>query len=85
MDDVSSAQLRWRMQFKDLPDYKVDVHKEVAIGQVEMEPLIQTDKAWYTPGQLVRFRILSLNHRLRPILDPVINENIIKCWLFVYK
>ena len=71
MDEVSSAQLRWRMQFKDLPDYKVDEQKEVAIGQIEMEPLIQTDKAWYTPGQLVRFRILRLNHRLRAILDPV--------------
>ena len=71
MDEVSSAQLRWRMQFKDLPKYKVDEQKEVAIGQIEMEPLIQTDKAWYTPGQLVRFRILRLNHRLRAILDPV--------------
>jgi len=71
MDEVSSAQLRWRMQFKDLPNYKVDEQKEVAIGQTEMEPWIQTDKAWYTPGQLVRFRILRLNHRLRAILDPV--------------
>ena len=71
MNEVSSAQLRWRMQFKDLPDYKVDEQKEVAIGQIEMEPLIQTDKAWYTPGQLVRFRILRLNHRLHPILDTV--------------
>ena len=69
--EETSGQLRWRMQFKDLPDYKVDVQKEVAINQMEMEPLIQTDKAWYTPGQLVRFRILSLNHRLHPILDPV--------------
>ena len=71
LDDVSNFKLRWRMQFQDLPDYKVDVEKEVAVNRVELEPLIQTDKAWYTPGQLVRFRILSLDHKLRPILDPV--------------
>ena len=71
MVDSSKGDLRWRMQFQDLPDYKVDVEKEVGVNRVELEPLIQTDKAWYTPGQLVRFRILSLDHKLRPILDPV--------------
>ena len=71
LDDVSNARLRWRMQFQDLPDYKVDVEKSVSLSKTELEPLIQTDKAWYTPGQLVRFRVLSLDHQLRPILDPV--------------
>jgi len=71
MIENTNAELRWRMHFYDLPDYKVDAKKEIAVTQIEMEPLIQTDKAWYTPGQLVRFRILSLNHMLHPILDPV--------------
>ena len=71
MIENTNAELRWRMHFYSLPDYKVDAKKEIAVTQIEMEPLIQTDKAWYTPGQLVRFRILSLNHMLHPILDPV--------------
>ena len=67
----STARLRWRMRFQDLPDYTVDNIKPVALRQLETIHLIQTDKAWYTPGQLVRFRILSLNHILYPLLDPV--------------
>lgn len=66
-----SARLRWRMQVDGLPDYKVDSTKEVVIRQTDIIHLIQTDKAWYTPGQLVRFRILSLNHLLHPILNTV--------------
>ena len=71
MVENSNAELQWRMHFDGLPDYKVDLKKEIAVTQTEMEPLIQTDKAWYIPGQLVRFRILSLNHMLHPILEPV--------------
>ncbi len=67
----TSARLRWRMRFENLPDYKVDSIKEVALRQLETIHLIQADKAWYTPGQLVRFRILSLNHILYPLLDLV--------------
>ncbi len=67
----TSGRLRWRMRFENLPDYTVDSIKEVAIRQLETIHLIQTDKAWYTPGQLVRFRILSLNHILYPLLDLV--------------
>lgn len=67
----SIARLRWRMRFENLANYTVDSMKEVALRQPETIHLIQTDKAWYTPGQLVRFRILSLNHILFPILDLV--------------
>lgn len=67
----TSARLRWRMRFVNLPDYAVDNIKEVALKKDETIHLIQTDKAWYTPGQLVRFRILSLNYILYPLLDPV--------------
>ena len=66
-----SGRLRWRMQVDGMPDYKVDTIKEVSLRQAEVIHLIQTDKAWYTPGQLVRFRILSLNNLLHPILDMV--------------
>ena len=71
MTGETSARLRWRMRFENLPDYTVNSIKEVAIRQLENIHLIQTDKAWYTPGQLVRFRILSLNHILYPLLDLV--------------
>lgn len=67
----STARLRWRMRFENLADYTVDSIKEVALRQLKTIHLIQTDKAWYTPGQLVRFRILSLNHILYPLLDLV--------------
>ncbi len=67
----SMARLRWRMRFENLPDYTVDNIKPVALRQLETIHLIQTDKAWYTPGQLVRFRILSMNHILYPLLEPV--------------
>lgn len=78
MIEESSARLRWKMQFDGLPDYKVDTYiKEVAVSQKELEPLIQTDKIWYTPGQLVRFRILSLDHKLHPILNPVRSRTIL--------
>jgi hypothetical protein len=59
------------MDFDNLPDYKVSMVKEVAISQTELEPLIQTDKVVYTPGQYVRFRILELNHFLFPNFNPV--------------
>ena len=66
------ARLRWRMEFEGLPDYKIDTIKEVGLRQKnEAIHLIQTDKVWYTPGQLVRFRIMSLNHLLQPLLDTV--------------
>lgn len=66
------ARLRWRMEFEELPDYKIDTIKEVGLRQKnEAIHLIQTDKVWYTPGQLVRFRIMSLNHLLQPLLDTV--------------
>lgn len=66
------ARLRWRMEFEGLPDYKIDTIKEVGLRQKnEAIHLIQTDKVWFTPGQLVRFRIMSLNHLLQPLLDTV--------------
>ena len=68
---MTSARLRWQMDFDGLPDYKVNMVKEVAMSQKELEPLIQTDKLVYTPGQLVRFRILGLNHFLLPNLNLV--------------
>lgn len=69
--DESRARLRLRMQFENSPNYTVDDIKEVSVTPFEPIHLIQTDKAWYTPGQLVRFRILSLNYILHPLLDPV--------------
>lgn len=67
----ASARLRLRLNFDNLPGYTVDATKEVALKQLENIHLIQTDKAWYTPGQLVRFRVLSLNYMLYPLTDPV--------------
>lgn len=63
------ARLRWRMQFDN---YTVDNIKEIVLKQPETIHLIQSDKAWYTPNQLVRFRILSLNYLLYPHLDLVV-------------
>ena len=72
IEDGSNAQLRLRMQFKTLPNCKVDIQKEVSVYLTAFEPLIQTDKSWYTPGKLVRLRILSLDHKLNPVLKPVV-------------
>ena len=45
--------------------------KEVHFYKADPIHLIETDKAWYTPGQLVRFRLLSLDHLLHPITKKV--------------
>ena len=54
-----------------MDDYRVDSSKEVWFGRRDFVHLIQTDKAWYIPGQLVRFRVLSLDHKLLSLSGPV--------------
>ena len=69
--DEYRARLRLRIKFDGVTDYKIDSVKEVVLVKTDDIDLIQTDKAWYTPGQLVRFRVLSLDRMLYPIMDPV--------------
>lgn len=71
----TTARLRWRMQYDEQSVVAVDTYKNVAIRSMDPIHIIQTDKAWYVPGQLLRFRILSLNHLLYPILDKVREAN----------
>ncbi len=69
--DASKFILRLRLDFDADTDYKVDAATEVHFRRPSPILLVQTDKAWYTPGQLVRFRALSLDHLLRPLVKPV--------------
>ena len=69
--DANYAKLRLVLQFDGDQDFIADTAKIVYLLDKEKINLIQTDKAWYTPGQLVRFRVLSLTHSLRPVLSPV--------------
>ena len=71
IDNVWWGRIRLRAQFDGVDDYRVDSSKEIYFSRRDFMHLIQTDKAWYTPGQLVRFRVLSLDHKLLPLLGPV--------------
>ena len=47
----------------------VKTFKEVTIYQQEVYPLIQTDKGHYKAKDEVKFRILLLDHNLKPVQD----------------
>ena len=47
-------------------DFRYSYH-----GPPPEEMFVQTDKFVYKPGQLVRFRIFSMNADLRPVTEPV--------------
>ena len=79
------GRLRLRMQGAGSAD-AVEVLKEVRFSTLDPIHLIETDKAWYTPGQLVRFRLLSLDRTLHPITHTVgLFYPVIRLFITVYK
>ena len=55
------------------PSYVIDNTQNVYVEARPWITFIQSDKELYLPGQLIRFRILSVTPDLRPSLEPVIN------------
>uniref|UniRef100_A0A8C0HCW5 Uncharacterized protein n=1 Tax=Chelonoidis abingdonii TaxID=106734 RepID=A0A8C0HCW5_CHEAB len=52
---------------------KITEKKQVLIQRANNSTFVQTDKPLYMPGQLVRFRIVTLNSNFIPLNDKVSN------------
>ncbi|CAG0894419.1 unnamed protein product [Darwinula stevensoni] len=67
----STALFSLKLEFDDLPDYKVNNSNQVEIGSSPAITFIQTDKPLYQPGQKVQFRILTVDSSLHALDDQV--------------
>ncbi|KAM7181770.1 alpha-2-macroglobulin-like protein 1, partial [Macrochelys suwanniensis] len=63
--------------------FNVKEEKKVLIRRGDSSTFVQTDKPIYTPGQKVKFRILTLNEEFVPLNSKDPNSNRIGQWLDV--
>ncbi|XP_049788379.1 murinoglobulin-1-like isoform X1 [Schistocerca cancellata] len=68
---LTRARLHLMVEFDELYDYRIDSVREIHIQQDSVLTFVQPDKAVYKPGDLVRFRILTLRHSLLPVTQPI--------------
>eukprot|EP00092_Neocalanus_flemingeri_P108736 GFUD01139655.1.p1 GENE.GFUD01139655.1~~GFUD01139655.1.p1 ORF type:complete len:1716 (-),score=430.19 GFUD01139655.1:66-5213(-) len=70
---ASKGLLNIKVSFKD-STYSVDSFKEITILKKENYPLIQTDKGQYKAKDDVKFRVLLVDHNLKPSEVKTIEE-----------
>lgn len=68
----TKGRLHLQARFDQMYNYSINSLHEISFQHEPLITLIQTDKPVYKPGQLVQFRIMTIDHGLKPILKPVI-------------
>ena len=70
-ESIGTLTLNVTFSNPEFADYNISAEHEVRISRGSTMTFIQTDKKLYQLGQEVKFRIITLDFNLRPILDAV--------------